>query len=221
MSAVAEKVLTFSRQYTEFEASVAMPVLHGHTYIGGRYIKLMNESDLKKNYFELFGLPPQFELEDRELANRYKSLQRQLHPDTVATGDDRRKRFAVQATAHVNEAYRILRSPVDRAEYLLAQTGCRAGDKAGKQLPPEFLMQQIQLREELETIPGTDNPRECLQELRERAEQEISKHYDFFRDQMRRQEYAEAGDTVRKLHFFHKLQDEMDELQFELEDELD
>jgi molecular chaperone HscB len=82
-------------------------------------------------------------------------------------------------------------------------------------------LQQIQLREELETIPGTDNPRECLLELRERAEQEISKHYNVFREQLRLEEYAAAGDTVRKLHFFHKLQDEMDELQFELEDDLD
>jgi molecular chaperone HscB len=181
----------------------------------------MNESDLKKNYFELFGFQPQFELEDRELANRYKSLQRQLHPDTVVMADDRQKRFAVQATAHVNEAYRILRSPVDRAEYLLAQKGYPSDDKAGRQLTPEFLLQQIQLREELETIPGTDNPRECLLELRERAEQEISKHYNVFREQLRLEEYAAAGDTVRKLHFFHKLQDEMDELQFELEDDLD
>src|SRR5688572_25635702 len=121
----------------------------------------MNESDFKKNYFELFGLPLQFELEDRELADRYKSLQRKLHPDTVTpAADDRQKRFAVQAAAHVNEAYRILRSPVDRAGYLLEQTGYAAENKAVKQLPPEFLQQQIQLREELETVPDTDNPRE-------------------------------------------------------------
>jgi molecular chaperone HscB len=182
----------------------------------------MNESDFKKNYFELFGLPLQFELEDRELADRYKNLQRQLHPDTVmAAADDRQKRFAIQAAAHVNEAYRILRNPLDRAGYLLEQKGCKSADKAGKQLTSEFLMRQIQLREELETIPDTDNPRECLLELRERAEQEIEKHYGSFREQMRRQEYAAASDTVRKLQFFHKLQDEMDELQFELEDDLD
>ena len=183
----------------------------------------MNESDLKKNYFELFGLPLQFELEDRELADRYKNLQRQLHPDTViAAADDRQKRFAIQAAAHVNEAYRILRNPLDRAGYLLEQKGCKsAADKAGKQLTSEFLMRQIQLREELETIPDTDNPRECLLELRERTEQEIGRYYESFGEQMGRREYAAAGDTVRKLQFFHKLQDEMDELQFELEDELD
>jgi molecular chaperone HscB len=181
--------------------------------------KLMNESDFKKNYFELFGLPLQFELGDRELADRYKSLQRQIHPDTVTAADDRQKRFAVQAAAHVNEAYRVLRSPVDRAVYLLGQKGCRL-DKA-RQLTPEFLLQQIQLREELETIPGTDNPRECLLELRERAEQEIGRHYESFRELMQREDYVAAGDTVSKLQFFHKLQDEMDELQFELEDELD
>lgn len=181
----------------------------------------MNESDLKKNYFELFGLPLQFEVEERELAERYKGLQRQLHPDTVAVADAGRKRFAAQASAHVNEAYRILRSPVDRAGYLLEQAGYKPDSGAGGQLPPEFLMQQIQLREELEAVPGTDNPRECLLELRERAEQEIQGYYDSFREQMRRRDYAAAGDTVRKLQFFHRLQDDLDELQFELEEELD
>lgn len=181
----------------------------------------MNESDLKKNYFELFGLPLQFEVEERELSDRYKNLQRQLHPDTVVSGDDRRKRFAVQAAAYVNEAYRILRSPVDRAGYLLEQQGCKAGSGSERQLPPEFLMQQIQLREELEAVPGTDNPRECLQELRERIEREIEFHYASFREQVRGRNFIAAGDTVRKLQFLHRLQDEMDELQFELEDELD
>jgi molecular chaperone HscB len=181
----------------------------------------MNESDLKKNYFELFGLPLQFEVEERELADRYKSLQRRLHPDTVATADMSRKRFAAQASARVNEAYRILRSPVDRAEYLLEQAGYKPDNGSGGQLPPEFLMQQIQLREELEAIPGTDSPRECLLELRERAELEIQRYYDSFREQMRRRDYSAAGDTVRRLQFFHRLRDEMDELQFELEEELD
>lgn len=179
----------------------------------------MNESDLKKNYFELFGLPLRFEVEERDLADRYKNLQRQLHPDTVA--DERRKRFAVQASALVNEAYRILRSPVDRAGYLLEQAGYKPDNGAGSQLLPEFLIQQIQLREELEAIPGTDDPRACLLELRERAEQEIRRYYGSFGDQMRRRDYAAAGDTVRKLQFFHRLQNEIDELQFELEEEPD
>lgn len=179
----------------------------------------MNEPDLKKNYFELFGLPLQFELEDRELTDRYKNLQRQLHPDTEI--DERRKRFAVQAAAHVNEAYRILRNPVDRAGYLLELKGYKADNQNGGQLTPDFLMQQIQLREEMETISGTDKPREVMLELRTRIEQEIRRYYEAFREQMRRQEYMAAGETVRKLQFFHRLQNEMDELQFELEVELD
>lgn len=181
----------------------------------------MNEADLKKNYFELFELPLQFEVEERELADRYKRLQRQLHPDTVATADDRQKRFAVQASSYVNEAYRILSNPVDRAGYLLQQTEHTAETTTDQQLTPEFLLRQIQLREELETIPGTENPRECLLELRERIGSEIDALYVSFRERMRHRDYAAAGDIVRKLQFFQRLQDEMDELQFELEEELD
>jgi molecular chaperone HscB len=180
----------------------------------------MNESDLKKNYFDLFELPLQFEVEERELADRYKKLQRRLHPDTVAMADDRRKRFAMQAAAYVNEAYRILSNPVDRAGYLLQQTGYKA-DTTDRQLTPEFLMRQIQLREELETIPGTENPRECLLELRERIDREIEALYGSFRERMRHRDHAAAGDIVSKLQFFQRLQDEIDELQFELDVELD
>ncbi|HEY3486452.1 MAG TPA: Fe-S protein assembly co-chaperone HscB [Gammaproteobacteria bacterium] len=179
----------------------------------------MTELDLKKNYFELFGLPVQFELAEPELSARYRDLQRACHPDRMANADDRQQRRAVQAAAHVNEAYRVLRSPMDRAVYLLELAG-QTGEAPDK-LAPEFLMQQIQLREELEAIPGTDNPRECLLELSTRTEQEIRRYYDFFQNQMGQRQYAVAGDTVRKLQFLHKLRDEIDELQFDLEEELD
>jgi molecular chaperone HscB len=126
----------------------------------------------------------------------------------------------VQASSYVNEAYRILSNPVDRAGYLLQQTEYTA-ETTDHQLTPEFLLRQIQLREELETIPGTESPRECLLELRERIEREIETLYASFGEQMRHRDFAAAGDIVRKLQFFQRLQDEMDELQFELEEDLD
>ena len=79
------------------------------------------------DYFRFFGLDRQLSLDPADLQQRYYSLSRLLHPDRFQRGTPNEKRFALDATAILNDAYRTLRDPVARAEYVLKEEGFEAG----------------------------------------------------------------------------------------------
>jgi len=103
--------------------------------------------DFSRNHFELFGLPPRYRVDDGALEHAYRALQAKVHPDRHAAASDAQKRQALQASARVNEAYKTLRDPVARAEYLLELRGVDATDETDTQLPVAFLTQQLERRE--------------------------------------------------------------------------
>src|SRR5438128_9176274 len=103
--------------------------------------------DFSRNYFELFGLPQRFGCDPGSLENAYRRLQTEVHPDRFASGSDQEKRLALQSSARVNEAYRALKDPVSRAQYLLSLNGIDALSETDTQLPLEFLEGQLERRE--------------------------------------------------------------------------
>lgn len=104
--------------------------------------------DFSRNHFELFGLPVRFRVDAEALDRAYRALQAQVHPDRHATGNDTERRIALQSSARVNEAYRALRDPSERAAHLLALRGVVAQDEADTQLAVEFLEKQLERREQ-------------------------------------------------------------------------
>jgi molecular chaperone HscB len=103
--------------------------------------------DSSRNHFALFGLPVTFAIDARALDDAYRSLQAQVHPDRHAAGSDADRRSAMQSSAQVNEAYRALKDPVERARYLLSLRGVDAFDERDTKLPLEFLEAQLERRE--------------------------------------------------------------------------
>tara|TARA_R110002072_G_scaffold299394_1_gene474809 strand:+ start:1363 stop:1887 length:525 start_codon:yes stop_codon:yes gene_type:complete len=167
--------------------------------------------DLKQNYFELFQSEPGFDLDLSELANRYRELQKTAHPDRFVTGTDQEKRFSAQMTSRINEGYDTLKHPLKRAVYLLDQADVEI--EHNPTLDPMFLMEQIELREEMEDIgeAGEDGlPR--LDEFRSKGkavlaslEAEFVKAYPA--------SLPEAEQTVYKMQFIHKLLSEAKQLE--------
>ncbi len=106
--------------------------------------------DLSRDYFELFQLPQVFDVETSLLAERYRALQQQVHPDRFAGATDQEQRLAMQYATYVNEAYATLRAPLARAIYMLDLAGRDIRENPA--LDPAFLMEQIELREDLEAL---------------------------------------------------------------------
>jgi len=105
--------------------------------------------DFASNHFQLFGLPATFRVDADVLEERYRALQRDVHPDRAgaAGASDADARLSLQRSAQVNEAYRTLRDPVERGRYLLAMQGVDALDETDTVLPIPFLEAQLERRE--------------------------------------------------------------------------
>ncbi len=106
--------------------------------------------NLQSNDFELFGLSPRFELDRAALDERWKTLQREVHPDRHATADAPSQRQAMQWSVRINEAYQRLKDPLKRAAYLCELHGAPIEAENNTAMPTEFLMQQMQWREDLD-----------------------------------------------------------------------
>jgi molecular chaperone HscB len=105
---------------------------------------------LQANDFELFELPQQFELERAQLDERWKALQRKVHPDRFAAQGAAAQRVAMQWSVRINEAYQRLKDPLKRAAYLCELRGVPVQAESNTAMPPAFLMQQMEWRETLE-----------------------------------------------------------------------
>jgi molecular chaperone HscB len=112
---------------------------------------------LQSTDFEIFGLPPQFAIERNALDARWKELQREAHPDRFASADAQAQRQAMQWSVRINEAYQRLKDPVKRASYLCELKGAPIQAESNTAMPPAFLMQQMQWREDLEEAQGADD----------------------------------------------------------------
>jgi molecular chaperone HscB len=173
-------------------------------------------ADLGKNYFELFGLLPGYEIDLTGLAARYRELQRRFHPDRFAAASAPERRLAVQMTAQINAAYQTLRDPVARGRYLLGLQGVSTDEETDTRMDPAFLMEQMELRESLDEArlaPGDSAP---LAGLRRRVDEMMETKTDSLRRQFAAATDAghrQARQLVRELQFLHKLADEIDQLE--------
>ena len=103
--------------------------------------------DFSRNHFQLFGLAPRYRIDGAALDAAYRKLQSEVHPDRFARGTDAERRMALQSSARVNEAYRALKDPVERARYLLSLRGVDAFAETDTRLPLPFLEAQLERRE--------------------------------------------------------------------------
>ncbi|HFC54388.1 MAG TPA: Fe-S protein assembly co-chaperone HscB [Gammaproteobacteria bacterium] len=170
------------------------------------------------NHFELFGLPPRFDLDPALLGERYRELQRAFHPDRFAGATPQERRLSVQRAAQVNLAYHTLRDPLERARYLLELHGIRSGEGGG-QMDQEFLMQQMEMREALADVRNRPDPAAALAQIASEAKrmrnavvQQLSRQ--FGEDSER--SLAAASQSVNKLMFLNKILQEVDETEEEL-----
>ncbi|MBC6485806.1 co-chaperone HscB [Aeromonas hydrophila] len=162
------------------------------------------------NYFELFGLVEGFELDTRQLAETYRQLQTQFHPDRFATASEREQLAAVQRAAQINDAFTTLKAPLRRAEYLLSLRGTELRGEQQTLQDTAFLMQQLEWRERLADLKGETDPERAIKDFR----QEIRHDHQLLMQQLTQAlatgEDPRAADCVRKLKFVDKLLEELE-----------
>ena len=163
---------------------------------------------LTSSHFELFGLPPAYALDLARLDAAYRDIQAQVHPDRHAHAGDAERRASMQMATRVNEAYRALKDPVQRARHLLELNGVDVAFETDTAMPKDFLMQQMEFREQLEEAKDAaalDVVQNGLLSQKRDIERQVALQFDAVHD------YGAARVLVRKLMFFDRLEAEIAE----------
>jgi molecular chaperone HscB len=105
--------------------------------------------------FALLGLPPGYEVDLAALERAFFERSKQLHPDRLASASAGERVAQLSRSRALNDAYQLIKKPVPRAEYLLARAGATIGDN--ERLDPAFLMEILELREELAEARAAGN----------------------------------------------------------------
>jgi molecular chaperone HscB len=104
------------------------------------------------DYFAFLGLPRKLRIDAGALEAKFHQLSWKLHPDNFVNAGAQERELALQRSSQLNDAYRALREPISRVEYLLALEGMRKEGQQRQQAPPELLEEVFELNESLDQL---------------------------------------------------------------------
>jgi molecular chaperone HscB len=110
----------------------------------------LQASTQRSDYFALFGMPRKLWIEMSALEQKFLQLSWKLHPDNFVNASEDERALSLKRSSELNDAYRTLRDPVARVEYLLAIEGERQEGEKKQQAPPELLEEVFELNESLD-----------------------------------------------------------------------
>ena len=159
-------------------------------------------------YFNLFQLEPSFNIDTEALEQTYRALAARFHPDKFASASAFEQKQAVMMSSTINDAYRTLKSPIDRAAYLLKSQNIDADAPEHTSFSPEFLMQQMEWRETLMDAQMEQN-HDAIRALDQEIQEVQSSLYQDLQQAFEQQEYESAAQWVRHGRFLNKLRKEI------------
>ena len=165
-----------------------------------------------QNYFELFDLETSFFIDESSLKEAYQREIARFHPDQFASRGDSEKLQALQNTSLLNTAFESIKSPLNRASYLLKLEGIDVFDERDTSMDHDFLISQIELREELELLRLKQNP-DDLEDYLDKLEEQIQSKIDLISDAFKENKgHLEIKKDVRELKFYEQLLSESSKL---------
>src|SRR5689334_9921764 len=122
------------------------------------------------DYFGIFGVPHKLWIEMGSLEKKFLELSWKLHPDRFVNTGASEQEIALRRSSELNDAYRVLRDPVARVEYLLELEGMRKEGEHKQQAPPELLEEVFELNESLDELREAKTSGSDLASLKSRLE---------------------------------------------------
>ncbi|HSC45259.1 MAG TPA: Fe-S protein assembly co-chaperone HscB [Candidatus Acidoferrum sp.] len=122
------------------------------------------------DYFAVFGLPRKLSIEVSLLEQKFLQLSWKLHPDNFVNAPETERELSLKRSSALNDAYRVLRDPVTRIEYLLEIEGERKEGEKKQQAPPELLEEVFELNESLDELRAAKSSGGDLSDLKARLQ---------------------------------------------------
>jgi len=168
------------------------------------------------NYFELFSLPALFSVDQTQLSETYRELQKQFHPDKFVMCSDSERLAAMQKSTEINDAYQTLKNSCLRAQYLLRLAGHDIALEQKTFQDSGFLMQQLAWREKIASFSAADEPE--IERFSADIQKQVVDLESLIESQLSIDDFQSAADSIRKLKFMLKLLTELELLEEKLFD---
>ncbi len=126
------------------------------------------------DHFALLGVPRRYAIDLGDLERRFRERSRQLHPDRFARAEPRERRLSLERSTRLNDALRTLKEDRRRAEYLLRLEGHDPVAEARTMHDPEFLEEQLEVREQL-AVARAEGDRETIGRIAEEARARLAR----------------------------------------------
>jgi len=123
-----------------------------------------------EDYFALFGMPRKLWIEMTALEQKFLQLSWKLHPDNFVNATEQERELSLKRSSELNDAYRTLRDPIARVEYLLGLENARKEGEHKQQAPPELLEEVFELNESLDELREAKSAGSDLAALRSSLE---------------------------------------------------
>ena len=169
-----------------------------------------------QNYFRLFDLPVQYDIDLQALQGNYRKIQAEVHPDKFVTASSSERLQSMQTATLTNEAYQTLKHPTARARYLLQLQGVETLEDSNTAMPADFLISQMEWREAMEEAQYAKDVG-ALEALLSTI-QNVGKSLQAAFAQALANDAQAASQLVRKLSFIDKISADIHDMISRLED---
>jgi molecular chaperone HscB len=171
-------------------------------------------------HFEFFGLRKKLNLNEQQLQKEFYALSRKLHPDVYARATANEQEWSLQKTSQLNDAYRTLKDPIARTQYLLSLEGIQleeqsksatdaarqSGEEKKQAVPPELLEEVFELNMQLQELKMGERDPNMVAQL-ESAKKNFEQKLDDSNFELRK--YWDAWDNAKDSESEKNAMDEM------------
>jgi molecular chaperone HscB len=152
------------------------------------------------NYFNVFELEQNFDIDKNKLKSQYNKLVKDHHPDNFTT-DKGKHLKALENSNTINQAFKILNDDLSRANHILELNNINAFDALDTKMSPDFLITQIELQEQLESLNDELEFDDFLDKIKKLTKNNIDK----IRENLAQNNFLVVRNLVRELKFYYQL----------------
>ncbi len=156
------------------------------------------------NYFELFDIPVSLKVDKNSLAQKYFALQKKYHPDFFTQATEYEQAEALEQSSQINKALKVLKNGMETIKYVLQLKGLLEEEEK-YQLPPAFLMEVMELNEEL-----SENSQQQINTLETEIYTPVKDIIENFKDTTTTEELLKVKEYYYKKKYLQRILDRMD-----------
>ncbi|KAG4095478.1 Co-chaperone Hsc20 [Neocallimastix lanati (nom. inval.)] len=168
--------------------------------------KVIQFLDPEVDYFDIFGIKKEFDIDLKSLKIKFLKLQQSVHPDNFSTKSDKEKQYSELQSSFINKAYHVLLKPLDRALYILEINGYTI-EEHNNIKDTQFLMNIMEINESIDDAEDQDD----IDDINEENQERIKNSIDLISKDFKSGKWEEMKEEAIKLRYWTNIQNTLKE----------